>query len=187
MLTLLIVLVVITAWNSMAIIALYKRGMQGQDGRKSSVETFLGVGDAVPPSMSGSTISGEHRRARVGEGTWLIVVASSACSACHRALQATYAAAADLPVTVMPVLSSSDRPDDLTTGQAGWMRSAAPTLLGELVFLQGNQWKVFGADGTPTALLINAGIVVDIGVGLATEDLVRDFLERSIPGRTRVG
>lgn len=175
-----LVLVVLTAWNSLALLGLYKRllAVERRLVLKDAVQFPMHLGDPVPSPLAVSTRA-EQTELHLDRGEWLVSVLSSGCSACGRALEAANAFSGRVPsLQAVAFLPSRDLDDPAP--QPTWLHEEGRNQDG-LYFLAEREWSWWKTSATPTLVLIRHGRILDATVGATTEEAIDEFYHAALP------
>lgn len=170
-------LAVVVAWQGLLLIALGRRvvSLEERLSGEAIVPLSYAVGDAVPGELAGTSMDARPRSLSLRNGRWLVLFATAGCSACGRAaLAATHAA---VSAGIQSVIIMPEAEGDPSLGTAGWLSEAQPQVLSAIVLIPLAQWMGWGPQGTPTAILVQDGILRDIATGLTDAPSLGHFVE----------
>ncbi len=162
---LVLLMAVLVAWLGLAIIGLARRVIALEsriDGGPLQPLAFE-PGDRVPAKISGSGEEGVLPPSLdLRNGEWLLLFATSGCSACGRAAQAVtrlVRTRKELSVAILVPDTSITPSHAAAIGASqeddGWLKRLTQEEISKLIVVPLNEWSVWEPRGVPTVCLCN--------------------------------
>jgi hypothetical protein len=169
------VLAAVVAWQGLAIIGLARRLLEierRQQGFRQNVLAYQ-AGDPVPRTVVGETTLGTPTSLALDRGSWLLIFATEGCSACGRATQAAIELIDQRDDLALAVMMPSARVGGKEQASPGdhevhesWVSKLTEREAESLLMLPETDWIDWGAQGTPTAAIVQNGRLTAVDVGL---------------------
>lgn len=176
------VLALVVCWQGFVILGLARKVSDLQQSSSGDIDGGRALsyvrGDVAPGRLIGTDIDGRRRDFSVRSGDQILLFTTLGCSACGRAVVAAHEVLTEASIDwayVLPVVGH----EEAAANPTSWFSQLPSALQGRGVFLDMKLWEEWGPKGTPTAVYMQEGIVIDLVAGAASAELMSAFVTRN--------